>query len=153
MSKFIVLSAPRSGTHMLVRMISRSQKIPWKVPMQAHQILGIKEKEWVIGVHEKYENVIKFCSEDIKIICIKRINGHKESLKNFNEARHLEFDLIINSFPEHLTVIYDEIVKPSKTEINKIKKILDIDDIEYEPWEKRYDSFPGWRIRQHYDLL
>lgn len=149
MTKIIVASAPRCGTHMLVRMISRAKKIPWKVPYDLNDINNIKQDSWVIGIHDKYENIVKTCSKETKIICIKRINGHKQSLSKFDQAKNFDIDAIINSFPQHLTVIYDEIIKPNQLEINKINKILETDNIEYEPWEKRYDYFSNWRIKKH----
>lgn len=149
MTKIIVISAPRSGTHMLVRMISKSQFLPWFVPVPVKKISQIKESSWVIGLHDKYENVLQNCPQNTKIICIKRILGHEQSLNKINIKKNFLIDEIINSMPEELTVIYDEIIKESKIELEKIKKILDIENIEYEPWEQRYTLDSSWRKHKY----
>ena len=95
MTKIIVISAPRSGTHMLVRMISKSQFLPWFVPVPVKKISQIKESSWVIGLHDKYENVLQNCPQNTKIICIKRILGHEQSLNKINIKKNFLIDEII----------------------------------------------------------
>lgn len=53
------------------------------------EVSKIKEDSWVIGVHETYEDALKFCDSQTKIICIKRINGHQQSLKNLQGQKSL----------------------------------------------------------------
>lgn len=134
---------------MLVRMISRSLEIPWQVNVSLDKINLIQDSSWVIGVHEKYETAYQFLPNDVKIICIKRIFGHKDSLKRSSIQPVFDIEGIVNSFPNHLTVIYDEIIKESKKELNKIKKILNIHNIEYEQWNKRYNKFTNWRLEKY----
>lgn len=150
--KIVVLSAPRSGTHMLVRMISRSINAPWAIPFPTDKIYKIKEKKWVIGVHDRYDNLLKHCPKNVKIICIKRLVGHEESLKRFLINVDYDVENVTNSFPPEFTVIYDEIIKSSKNELKKIESILNI-KVEYEPWDQRYNGFDNWRKYKDYGLL
>ena len=141
MTKIIVVSAPRSGTHMLVRMISRAGHLPWKVPVQTSAISLINEESWVIGVHDIWENLKNF---DACLIGLKRNKeGHMDSLSRFGMKYELWKD-VIDSLPEDRTVDYSLLVNGNKKELYKLKKITGIDGIVPEPYYKRYSGPFDW---------
>lgn len=93
-TKVCVFTAPRSGTHFLVRSISNALTLPYFIPYE----LGVqfpKEKSWVIGSHSSYHEAIKdrLVSEGICLISLRR-----DELDTFLSCLAFSrFDLLPNS--------------------------------------------------------
>ena len=72
-TKVCVFTAPRSGTHFLVRSISHSLTLPFFIPYE----IGLqfpKEESWVVGSHSAYHEPLKnrLVNKGVKLISLKR---------------------------------------------------------------------------------
>lgn len=141
MTKIVVVSAPRSGTHMLCRMISRAGKLPWKVPLQVKQIEKIKEPRFVVGVHDTWESLQ---GDGLTLVGLRRNqDSHAASLSKIKSNR-ASWLRIVESLPEESTVNYDLLILNDFNEILKLRKITGLFNLEYEAWENRYSGPFDW---------
>lgn len=71
MTRIIILTAPRSGTHFVVRSIAKSGGIPFKVTPYLRDGLP-KTDSWIIGTHEPFPNFEEIEKAKAKVAIIER---------------------------------------------------------------------------------
>jgi hypothetical protein len=151
-NKFLIIGAPKSGSHMLARMISRPTKIKWGVVPEKIKLDLFINDSWIMAIHEEYNKDLDiFCKKnDICLLGLTRELGHKDSIErdpSINISSD-EINKIKNSIPDKIKIFYDDLVfYNQKKELEKIRKITKINNIEIEKWEDRYKP-PGplfWR--------
>lgn len=145
MTRILVVATPRSGTHMLVRIIARAAQVPWKITLLPHDLEIIKNSDWVIGVHCNWNDAELITKEfNAKAICIVRDkNAHFKSLTRLGDERCFDrYIEISNTFPKEKTVKYEEIVSNNKNEIKRVEKITGVCGIKNEPVSNKYSYGP-----------
>jgi hypothetical protein len=127
--KILVTSAPRSGTHFIVRSLGLSLKTPVAIRTTIKKLPT--EDSWIIGTHDL--NLIKNCPPDvIKIGIHREMLGHL--LSYFNHPKNPNSDAFIdmvkksNFFNVRKAFLnlnipylsYDKLAKKESLELNKL---------------------------------
>jgi hypothetical protein len=123
--KLIVLTIPRSGTHMITRSIANTLQIPYAVPVlliwRHDKRINIPiENDWVMGAHfmhqnEYVDNVINFFKkENIQVVCFERHPlDNLLALMAFGKSQ---------SLPNDETLLEDLVMHTFKYELDNMKE-------------------------------
>lgn len=145
-TRIIVASAPRSGTHMVVRTLSRAALLPWRVPVPLSAVPLIREPSWVVGVHAIYQDAQHIAARvGAVVVGLVRHGGHAESLQRFGmSGDNRSICAITASMPPAGSVIYDRLVAGDADEVGRLATLSGITVAEVEPWEDRYQGGFDW---------
>lgn len=145
-TRVIVASAPRSGTHMVVRTLSRAGRLPWKVPVPLSTVPLIREPSWVVGVHAVYEDARHIAAQvEAVVLGLVRYVGHADSLQRFGmTADDPSVRAITASMPPDCTVTYDRLIAGNPHEIGRLASLSGVAVAAVEPWQDRYRGGFDW---------
>lgn len=140
--KIFIVSPQCSGSHWVARSISKSLKIPYGYYHHEISSWPNSKEEMIIVSHQEFNNDLfeKMKNDDIKIIGLTRnpldhlisyCHFHKYSINDIESIAATKDFLyqrkISNSIPDKVKVSYEGLV--NKTELEKLKKILEIKNL------------------------
>ena len=70
MTRIVVLTAPRSGTHFVVRSIGNSAGISHSV--SPYMPLSFPEGSWILGTHEPHPDISALAAADVRLLIVER---------------------------------------------------------------------------------
>lgn len=148
MTKAVVVSAPRSGTHMLVRMIARAAQAKWAVAVGPEHLSTITESSWVVGCHAPLDQVRESVEDQVRIVCIWREPmTHAESLQRFGLPGREAYLSVLNSMEPLVSVSYSALVRGDRDALLKVESLCGITGVKPEPLDSRYQNADlRWRI-------
>ena len=132
-----MLTAPRAGTHFVVRSIAVSKSLPFKVTPYLRDDLP-DTKDWVIGTHEPFLDINAIREAKAKIVIVERnpldhvlsYFDHPANVDSFDFVERVRASRFVVNREMHSEIqaprfSYDELAQGRTSEWERLSELLD----------------------------